>query len=137
MNRRADADRKNETINDRLETVRVEVHDRWGDFKDFWRSLQGPDYEISYNGARNYHFDDRDVPASYLARVCEVHGVNPDFLLLGQEPVMRRDRTTEATLELLTDVDSRLQEAATDVSHLRERLSSHLGAGERPSSTDG
>lgn len=79
-------------ISERLEEARVHVQGRWGSsFRAWWEALQGDGFELSYSGARNYH-EDREPPASYIARVCEVHGVNPDYLLLGERPVLRQHR---------------------------------------------
>jgi hypothetical protein len=41
--------------------------------------------------AQNYHGATREASPAYLRRVCEVFGVRPAYLLLGEEPVFEAD----------------------------------------------
>jgi len=59
--------------------------------RSFWSKLvdgQAVAERVSYEAARNYHFD-RDPPASYLVRVSQVFGVSLEWLLTGKGEVAR------------------------------------------------
>jgi len=46
---------------------------------------------LSHGALVNYEKEKRDPPASALATLCEIYGVNPDWLLLGNGAMERQD----------------------------------------------
>lgn len=46
---------------------------------------------LSHGALVNYEKEKRDPPASALASICEIYGLNPDWLLLGNGAMERQD----------------------------------------------
>lgn len=88
-------------ISRRLEDVRT--HFQVQSLRKFHRQLaeSWPKHEsVSYEAVRNYHYD-RDAPASYLARVSSVFGVNLRWLVTGEGEMFEQRPQEEVKREIL------------------------------------
>jgi hypothetical protein len=69
----------------RLEQVRISAGYRTQ--KDFHSALKAAGADVSYSAVRNYHYDSREPPVSYLLRVADLVGVRFEWLATGRGPM--------------------------------------------------
>jgi hypothetical protein len=116
----------------RLEHIRLEVAGGIS-LKDFHQRLtsepteEGDPYEVSYSAVRNYHYDSREPPVSYLTQVAHVYGVRVAYLWRGEEPVTAVEERVSRLVESRTLADASATAEEGEYAHWADEIDRRFG----------
>ena len=101
---------------------------RYKDLRAFWRALNELEtYKVSYQSVVNYHGfgKRREPPVSYLVRAADILGVQLEWLITGEGPMIREERPADFVVpEPLTssEFDALFEEARQSNKELASRM---------------